>query len=264
MIQRLSAVEAQLTEAPGRCRCCARVYASLDGLKQQGCNGLVRRRTRSAGDAVREVEGRNGGTEGLLLKKEGHFFSPSWQTLRRVRPSTAVRGWWERGGCRGSEASPPPRPRAAGARRLAKPISPADSGAARGWFGAEQGEAGFPAHWGVERKRGAATKPQEVSGYVGSGSAFAGGAGRAGAAGLVIAIRGVGGIGGAGGFAGRWGQEELVADVFRKLLAGRHGAEAVGGDEHLDLGDDLEDDRDADRQFKGGIAAVAARRRRPR
>jgi len=37
MIQRLSAVEARLTESTGAMQ----VYASLDGLKQQGCNGLV-------------------------------------------------------------------------------------------------------------------------------------------------------------------------------------------------------------------------------
>lgn len=55
------------------------------------------------------------------------------------------------------------------------------------------------------------------------------------------------------------GSEKNSSQTFSaNSLAGRHGAEAVGGDEHLDLGDDLEDDRDADRQFKGGIAAVAA------
>ena len=42
MIQRLSAVEARLTESAGAMQVlCKGVYASLDGLKQQGCNGLV-------------------------------------------------------------------------------------------------------------------------------------------------------------------------------------------------------------------------------
>ena len=42
MTQRLSAVEARLTESAGAMQVlCKGVYASLDGLKQQGCNGLV-------------------------------------------------------------------------------------------------------------------------------------------------------------------------------------------------------------------------------
>ena len=53
--------------------------------------------------------------------------------------------------------------------------------------------------------------------------------------------------------------EELVAHVLRKLLAGRDGAEAVGGYQDLHLGQHLQDDRDADDQLELVVALVGAR-----
>lgn len=50
--------------------------------------------------------------------------------------------------------------------------------------------------------------------------------------------------------------EKFVADVLSELLAGRDGAEAVGGDEDLHLGQHLEDDRHADRQLELVIAFI--------
>ena len=53
-------------------------------------------------------------------------------------------------------------------------------------------------------------------------------------------------------------REKFIAHIFREFLAGRNGAEAVGGDEDLHLGQDLEDDRHADRQLELVVALVGA------
>ena len=50
--------------------------------------------------------------------------------------------------------------------------------------------------------------------------------------------------------------EKFVADVLSELLAGRDGAEAIGGDKDLHLGQHLEDDRHADRQLELVIAFI--------
>ena len=50
--------------------------------------------------------------------------------------------------------------------------------------------------------------------------------------------------------------EKFVADVLSELLAGRDGAEAIGGDKDLHLGQHLEDDRHADRQLELVIALI--------
>lgn len=52
--------------------------------------------------------------------------------------------------------------------------------------------------------------------------------------------------------------EKFIAHIFREFLAGRNGAEAVGGDEDLHLGQDLEDDRHANRQLELVVALVGA------
>lgn len=51
-------------------------------------------------------------------------------------------------------------------------------------------------------------------------------------------------------------REKFVTYVLSELLAGRDGAEAVGGDEDLHLGQHLEDDRHADRQLELVIALI--------
>ena len=53
-------------------------------------------------------------------------------------------------------------------------------------------------------------------------------------------------------------REKFIAHIFREFLAGRNGAEAVGGDEDLHLGQDLEDDRHANRQLELVVALVGA------
>lgn len=52
--------------------------------------------------------------------------------------------------------------------------------------------------------------------------------------------------------------EKFVAYIFREFLAGRDGAEAIGGDEDLHLGQHLEDDRHAHRQLELVVALVGA------
>ena len=50
--------------------------------------------------------------------------------------------------------------------------------------------------------------------------------------------------------------EKFIAHIFREFLAGRDGAEAIGGDKDLHLGQHLEDDRHADRQLELVIAFI--------
>ena len=50
--------------------------------------------------------------------------------------------------------------------------------------------------------------------------------------------------------------EKFITDVLSELLAGRDGAEAIGGDKDLHLGQHLEDDRHADRQLELVIAFI--------
>lgn len=52
--------------------------------------------------------------------------------------------------------------------------------------------------------------------------------------------------------------EKFVTDVLGELLAGRDGAEAIGGDENLHLSQNLEDDRHADRQLELVVPLVGA------
>ena len=54
-------------------------------------------------------------------------------------------------------------------------------------------------------------------------------------------------------------REELVAYVFCEFLAGRDGAEAVGGHHQLDLGQNLQDDRHADGDAELAVAQIFAR-----
>ena len=51
-------------------------------------------------------------------------------------------------------------------------------------------------------------------------------------------------------------REKFVTYVLSELLAGRDGAEAIGGDKDLHLGQHLEDDRHADRQLELVIAFI--------
>lgn len=53
--------------------------------------------------------------------------------------------------------------------------------------------------------------------------------------------------------------EELVAHILRKFFAGRHGAEAIRGDQDLHLRQHLENHGDADRQLELVIALIGAR-----
>ena len=158
MIQRLSAVEARLTESAG-----AMQVLCKGGLRQPGraeAAGLQRAGDAGAqgiaGDAVREVEGRKRrGTEGLLLKRKGTF------SVRRGRhceasDRPAVRGWWERGVQGGAKLPPPTGGReAAGAGAFGRANKPGGTPAHRRWVGAQQGESeASPAHWGIGKKKG--------------------------------------------------------------------------------------------------------------
>ena len=53
--------------------------------------------------------------------------------------------------------------------------------------------------------------------------------------------------------------EELVAHILRKFFAGRHGAEAIRGNQDLHLRQHLENHGDADRQLELVIALIGAR-----
>lgn len=52
--------------------------------------------------------------------------------------------------------------------------------------------------------------------------------------------------------------EEFIAYILSKLLAGRDGAEAVGGDEHFNLCKHLEDDGYANGELELVVALIGA------
>ena len=64
---------------------------------------------------------------------------------------------------------------------------------------------------------------------------------------------------GAGGLREQRQREELVAYVFGKFLAGRHRAEAVGGDHQLYLGEDFQNHRHTDGDAESAVAQIGAR-----